>query len=325
MVDLHSHVVSEGFGDINDMVLPINTDLSTRPVIVPSNQQMRLACSAGVTTLFLIPGSGTSSGGFGVLFKTKTKAGFESAAIAAPGGLKIAQTHNPERRSGDLGATRSGLYWQLAYMNRAALAERKLGRDPGRPVRLELEHLQKVLSKELPVLIHTAASDGVSHTVRMWRGEFPTNSVLSHGCFDGWAMAAYAAKMGMPINQGPRTFDYFPTRSGQIVDIAKRYEDVGIRDFSLNTDAPVIPAEELFLQATVSSRFGASSRGMLRALTIHPARAFGLGLRLGSLEVGKDADIAVHSHNPIDPRSHVELVWIEGEVQYDRSRDGQWF
>jgi imidazolonepropionase-like amidohydrolase len=325
MVDLHSHVVSEGFGDINDMVLPINTDLSTRPTIVPSNRQMRLACAAGVTTLFLIPGSGTSSGGFGVLFKTKTRSRFEQAAIAAPGGLKIAQTHNPERRSGDLGATRSGLYWQLASMNRRALAERRHGPDPERPLRLELQHLQKVLASEMPVLIHTAASDGVSHTVRMWRGEFPTRSVLSHGCFDGWAMRAYVAKMGMPVNQGPRTFDYFPTRSGEIVDIAARYLEAGVKDFSLNTDAPVIPAEELFLQGSVSSRFGADSRAMLRALTIHPARSFGLESRLGSLEAGKDADLAVFSGDPLDPRSRVELVWIEGQVQYDRAADGQWF
>jgi imidazolonepropionase-like amidohydrolase len=325
MVDLHSHVVSEGFGDINDMVLPINTDLSTRPTIVPSNRQMRLACAAGVTTLFLIPGSGTSSGGFGVLFKTKTRSRFEQAAIAAPGGLKIAQTHNPERRSGDLGATRSGLYWQLASMNRRALAERRHGPDPKRPLRLELQHLQKVLASEMPVLIHTAASDGVSHTVRMWRGEFPTRSVLSHGCFDGWAMRAYVAKMGMPVNQGPRTFDYFPTRSGQIVDIAARYLEAGVQDFSLNTDAPVIPAEELFLQGSVSSRFGADGRAMLRALTIHPARSFGLDSRLGSLEAGKDADLAVFSGDPLDPRSRVELVWIEGQVQYDRAADGQWF
>lgn len=325
MVDLHSHVVSEGFGDINDMVLPINTDLSTRPTIVPSNRQMRLACAAGVTTLFLIPGSGTSSGGFGVLFKTKTRSGFEQAAIGAPGGLKIAQTHNPERRAGDLGATRSGLYWQLATMNRRAQAERRHGPDPERPLRLELQHLQEVLAGELPVLIHTAASDGVSHTVRMWRAEFPTRSVLSHGCFDGWAMRAYVAKMGMPVNQGPRTFDYFPTRSGEIVDIAARYLEVGVPDFSLNTDAPVIPAEELFLQGSVSSRFGADSRVMLRALTIHPARSFGLGDRLGSLEAGKDADLAVFNGDPLDPRSRVELVWIEGRVQYDRAIDGQWF
>jgi imidazolonepropionase-like amidohydrolase len=64
---------------------------------------------------------------------------------------------------------------------------------------------------------------------------------------------------------------------------------------------------------------------MLRALTIHPARSFGLDSRLGSLEAGKDADLAVFSGDPLDPRSRVELVWIEGQVQYDRAADGQWF
>ena len=99
----------------------------------------------------------------------------------------------------------------------------------------------------------------------------------------------------------------------------------GVPDFSLNTDANVMPQEELFLQGAVSARLGCDAYQMLRAVTIHPARAFGIQDRLGSLEPGKDADIVVTAGDPLDPRTRVELVLIDGEEQYDRERDGQWF
>ena len=90
MIDLHSHIVQNGWGGINDMVLPLNPELSTAPTIVPSNQQVRLACASGVTTIFLIPGSGTVMSGFGVLLKTKTAADWEESVLADPGGRLIA-------------------------------------------------------------------------------------------------------------------------------------------------------------------------------------------------------------------------------------------
>ncbi len=323
MIDLHSHVVQNGRGGINDMVFPVNTDLSTRGTITPSNRQFRLACASGVTSLFLIPGSGTSIGGFGVLMKTTTSSGYERSLLADPGGMKVAQTHNPERRGGDLGLTRAGLFWNLAHANRQAVAAIDAV-EAGEPVDLHIHDLARVHSGELPVLIHCAGSDGVAATARMWRLEFPTRSVLSHGSFDGWQVAPFLAEVGMPVNHGPRTFDFSVARTGRIVGSAAVFDEAGVPDFSLNTDAPVIPAWEFSLQGTVSARLGADSYRMLRALTLHPARSFGLDDRIGSLEVGKHADLVLWSGNPLDPRSRVESVWIEGRLQYDRNQHGQW-
>lgn len=319
MVDLHSHVVTDGWGGINDMVLPLNPEMSTAPTIKPSNRQLRLACASGVTTQFLIPGSGTSIGGFGVLFKSKTDATYAESVLADPGGMKVAQAYNPERGGGDVGRTRAGLYWLLRQINDKAIAAEAQDRfDP------RLNDLRKIHTKELPVLIHTAGSDGVTATVRMWRDEYDTQSVLSHGSFDGFTTAEYVARMGMPVNHGPRTFDTY-SRDGRIVGSSREYVEAGVPLFSLNTDAPVIPAHELFLQGSMSARQGIDPRLMLRALTIHPAESFGIGDRVGSLEVGKDADVVVFNGDPMDPRSHVEHVWIDGEHQYSPSVHGQWF
>jgi imidazolonepropionase-like amidohydrolase len=320
LIDIHSHVQTGGWGDINDMVLPINAEFRVAPTMRPGNPDVQRACAAGVTTLFGIPGSGTSMSGFGVLYKTKHDCTYEQAVFADPGGLKVAQDSNPQRGAGDFGASRAALGWLLRDANDRARAALDQGR-----FELALENLKKIHSKELPVLIHTAGSDGVANTARMWRDTYDTRSVLSHGSFDGWKSAPFVAGLDMPVNNGPRIIDYGPSREGRFVGMAAEYVDAGAPLISLNTDAPVLPQEELFLQGSMASRYGLDDYTALRALTIHPAQAFGIDDRLGSLEAGKDADIAVFDGNPIDPRSRVELVLIDGEIEYHRQRDGQRF
>jgi len=320
MIDLHSHVHTGGWGDLNDMVLPTNPGLSSRPTLVPSNPDVRRACAGGVTTMFGIPGSGTAISGFGVLYKAKTAATYEEVVVSAPGGMKVAQTHNPERRAGDLGATRAGLYWLIEEAcGRAAAASAAGVTSP------ELESLQRVLSRDLPVLIHCAGGHGVASTVRLWHEELGTRCTVSHGSFNGYKVAEYVARQGVPVNHGPRTADFRSTRTGAIVGSGAVYWGAGVPNFSLNTDSPVIPQEELSLQGAMTAHLGADSYQMLRAVTIHPARSFGIDDRVGSIEAGKDADIVLWSGDPLDPRSRVELVMIDGNIEYDRANDGQWF
>jgi imidazolonepropionase-like amidohydrolase len=320
LIDLHSHVQTGGWGDINDMVLPVNPEFRTSPTIRPGNPDVRRACAAGVTTLFGIPGSGTSMSGFGVLYKTKGDSTYEDTVFADPGGLKVAQDSNPQRGAGDFGASRAALGWLLRNVNDQARAELEQGRSDVR-----LKNLERVHAKELPILIHTAGSDGVANTSRMWRKTYDTRSVLSHGCFDGWKVRDYVAQSGIPVNNGPRMIEYQSSREGRVIGICKEYADAGAKLISINTDSPVVPQEELFLQGGMAARYGLDDYLALRALTIHPARAFGIDDRLGSLEPGKDADVAVFDGNPLDPRSRVELVLIDGHIEYDRAREGQRF
>ncbi len=319
-IDLHSHVQSSGFQDTNDMVVPINTDLRASVAVRTGNPNLQRALAAGITTLFGIPGSGTSISGFGVLYKTKgARTPYDECVLRDPGGMKVAQAYNPERGSGDLGSTRAGLSWLLEDINEKARAALAQGRkDPS------LANLMLVHAKQLPVLIHTAGSDGVGNTVRMWKERYDTRAVLTHGSFDGWKVAAYAARTGMPINNGPRIIDYQSAREGRFVGLAAEYLAAGAQ-VSLNTDSPVIPQEELGLQGTMASRYGADPYSMLAGLTIVPARSFGIDDRVGSLESGKDADVVMFSGNPQDPRSRVEWVMIDGKIEYDRLKQGQRF
>jgi imidazolonepropionase-like amidohydrolase len=207
----------------------------------------------------------------------------------------------------------------LQQINERAIAALEQDRfDP------RLENLKKVHARELPVLIHCAGAEGVADAVRMWHVRYGTRCVVSHGCFDGWKVAPWLAELGVPVNQGPRLVDYVSSRTGRIEPIAHTYWSAGVPNYSLNTDSSVIPQEQFFLQGAVAARQGVDGYQALRALTIHPARAFGIDDRVGSLETGKDADVVLWSGDPLDPRSKVELVLIDGEVQYDRKENGQW-
>ncbi|MAE28520.1 MAG: hypothetical protein CMJ87_05990 [Planctomycetes bacterium] len=320
MVDLHTHIHAGGWGDINDMVQAVNPELRSSPVLVPGNRMLSVACASGVTTLFGIPGSGTNIGGFGVLYKSKLRTDYNSAVLAGTAGMKVAQDSNPQRRSGDFGLTRAGMGWVLSDVNDRAVAALK-----GERFDLPLENLKRIHSGELPVLIHTAGSDGVVNTARMWRVTYDTRSILSHGSWDGYKAAPALAEMGIPVNHGPRTTDVYTSRNGRWNASSAAFVDAGVPLFSLNTDSPVIPQEEFFVQGAMSARWGADGYAMLRALTIHPAQAFGIEARVGSLEPGKDADIVLRTGDPLDPRSAVDLVLIDGSIEYDRERDGQWF
>jgi imidazolonepropionase-like amidohydrolase len=159
--------------------------------------------------------------------------------------------------------------------------------------------------------------------VRMWKLRYGLDAVVSHGCWDGWHAAGFAAATGTPVNVGPRVENLRAmTREDRVVGIASEYVSAGAPLVSLNTDSPVVPQEELFLQGTMSARLGGAPHEMLRALTTNPAQSFQLGERVGSLERGKDADIVLSSGDPLDPRSRIELVLIDGRVQYSREADG---
>ncbi len=321
LVDLHTHIHSGSFGDVNDMVQAVNPELKAGSAYNPNNSLIQVGRAGGVTTLFGIPGSGTNMGGFGFVYKSRATGGFAASIVRDPGGLKVAQDSNPAGRNAtDFGVTRAGMEWNLSDVNDRAVAMRKQGRRD-----VALDNLGKILTGELPVLIHTAGSEGVVNTARMWKVKYGANAVVSHGSFDGWKCAKALAEIGIPVNHGPRTIDYFSSREGRIVGSGAEFVAAGVPLFSLNTDSSVIPEELFFLQGSMSARYGADAYAMLRALTIHPAKTFDLAHRVGSLEAGKDADVVLWGGDPLDPRSAVRSVYIDGDLEYDRVRDGQLF
>jgi imidazolonepropionase-like amidohydrolase len=315
-VDLHHHV-SGGGGDINDMTMPLNAEMRTLDVVKPSDELIRRTAAGGVTTTLFIPGSGTNIGGFGVLLKMHGGGSLERMVFRELGAMKVAQGFNPERGSGDLGATRMGSQALLTQLLERGQAYEKAWREhaaggPRPALDPALEQLRKVFAKEVPVLIHTAGLRDCIATSRMFQDVFPVNMVLSHGCFDGWLAAASLAKRKTPLNLGPRMFQFDPY--GRMQGMCQAYWDAGCTNLSINTDAPVVAPEELQLQGAMAVRLGLPWDAALQALTIVPARQIGVGNRVGSLAVGKDADFQVTAGDPLDPRCQPRAVYIEGTL-----------
>lgn len=328
LIEAHSHV--GGSGDLNEMVYQTNPELRNWDQIIPHNDQMKVAIAGGVTTVCFIPGSGTNMGGWGALLKTGPGKP-EDVIIRAPGVLKIAQSGNPERRGGEVGSGRMGmnhvirqqLEMGMLYVREWDLFES--GQTTVKPeVNLRLEYFKPLFRREIPVVVHTQAYQVVQSTLRILHDEMNLRVVIDHGTFDSYKISEEIIKRDIPVMAGPRGFRYEP-EDGQIKGIVAEYAKRGVIALGVNTDAPVIPQEELFFQAAMAVRYGWDEEKALRGLTIEPAKALMIADRVGSLEVGKDADIVISTGSIIDPRNYVKQVFIDGNSVYDIKTDRRRF
>jgi len=327
LIDLHCHIAGTGLRDINEMVHPLNPELSTRPTIDPDSDFLKDALAGGVTTVLYIPGSGTNISGFGTLMHTGGGKTSEDLIVRFPGAMKVAQAWNPERMGGDLGTSRMGMWWGLrqvleearAYDEASTASEKSGGKAPAK--RPDLDLMRGLFQRKWPVIIHTADARDVMATVRIFNDEFKIPCIVSHGEFGGYKAAPEIAKRDLPANIGPRTYDWtIMVQDGRCYGIAARYHEAGVKKLSINTDSPVVPEEELIVQAAMSVRLGLPEELALRAVTIEPARAALIDHRLGSLEPGKDADIVLWTGNPLDVRNRPLMSIIGGRIAYDERK-----
>ncbi len=322
-IDLHNHIGGL-MSDINDMVHPTNPELSTWPTIDPENWLLQRAARWGVTTVLYIPGSGTNLSGFGVLMKTHGRTP-EEYLVRFPGAMKVAQGYNPERWGGDLGFSRMGMWWSLEQtLDRGkvyadAWKAHAAGGAPKPTVDPELEMLRGLFERKYPVIVHTAGARDIMGTVTMFKEKYGLQVIASHATFDAYRAAQAVADSGVPVNLGPRNYDMFFSRTGRMQPLASDYVAAGVKRFSLNTDAPVIPGEELFFQGTICVRLGIDRATAIRALTLEPALAVGIADQCGSLEPGKDADLYVTSGDPLDPRSRPLWTIVRGKLALDHT------
>lgn len=328
LIDAHSHV--GGSFDLNEMVYQTNPELRNWDQIIPNNEALKTAVAGGVTTVCFIPGSGTNMGGWGALMKTGPGT-VDEVIIKAPGVLKIAQSGNPERRGGEVGSGRMG----MNHVIRRQLEEGryyvrewdryeagKLGYEP--EVNLRLEYFKPLFRREIPVVVHTQAYQVVQSTLRILHDEMNLRVVIDHGTFDSYKISDEIIKRDIPVMAGPRGFRFEP-EDGQIKGIVAEYARRGVVALGVNTDAPVVPQEELAFQATMAVRYGWNPDAAIRGLTIEAAKALMIDDRVGSLEVGKDADIVISTGSIVDPREYVEQVFIDGKSVYDIKVDRRRF
>ncbi|MCF7974491.1 MAG: amidohydrolase family protein [Phycisphaerae bacterium] len=331
IVESHCHVGAD-MGDLNDMVMQVNPELRASDVVWLDDLPYTKAISGGVTTIHTMPGSGTNQGGFTVIIKTDPSDP-DNVILREFGAMKATQAFNPERRGGDLGATRMGMSWLLRQFLAQARSYHEgwvayeQGDTQEKPqFKPQWENLRRVFNKEIPTIVHTYSTWGVMQTIRMFNDENHLPVIATHTAFGGYGAAREAAKRpDVSINIGPRVVEFRSSveRDNRFHGMGAEYAQAGVKNLSINTDSvswtdSMAPQEELASQATVSARYGLDDQAALEGITINAARALKIDQRVGSLEVGKDADIVIKKTSLIDPTTPVEMVLVNGRIAYQR-------
>ncbi len=329
LVDAHCHIGSapEGFPmdteDTNDMVDPVAPQLRILDAIYPDDTAFGDALAGGVTCVQTLPGSGNVIGGQGVVIKTKPDV-TERMIVREPSSLKGALGENPVRvysAKNKLPNTRMG----SAFLMRDAFirarnyrAKKDAARAKSEPFDIDLgmETLVSTLDRNLVFHVHCHRSDDIQTAVRVAE-EFGLRFTIEH-CTEGHLIAPWLAEKGVRAAIGPTL-----TNKSKVELRNKTWEtprvlwEAGVH-FCIITDHPVVPIEHLSVCASLASRAGLPPEEALKAVTIYAAEHIGLEKRIGSLEPGKDADIALWDGDPLDSRSSVVHTFVNGECVFSK-------
>ncbi len=179
--------------------------------------------------------------------------------------------------------------------------------------------LVKVLRRELPLKVHAHRADDILTAIRICK-EFDLRFTLDH-CTEGYMIPKFIkgaiAEQGAGVIIGPLLSERSKIELKNLTFEAPRilYEN-GI-EFAMMTDSPVIPQQYLPICAALAVREGLPETEALRCITINAARISGIDERVGSLEAGKDADVAVFNGHPFDFRTRCVLTLVDGVVAHE--------
>lgn len=332
LVEAHCHIgiyeESIGFegADGNEMTTPATPEVRAIDGIKANANEMGLeaALKEGITTANVMPGSANVIGGTGVIIKTAPKTTVDQMAIVNPSGMKCALGENPMRvygrdkkqypmtRMGEAAILRKWLQNTKTYMEKME----KFADDPEKKpdVDLQLEPLVPVLRREIPLKVHSHRADDIAIAIRVAE-EFNVKLTWEHAT-EGHRNAAWIACKGVPAVWGPSLMGRMKWEMRELnFGTPKALYDAGVK-FCIQTDALGQSIGFLPICAAMAAKHGLPLDEAIKAITIYPAEILGVADRVGSIEVGKDADLRILSGEPLDIMTKVEAVFIDGKVEY---------
>lgn len=335
-IDAHSHVAIYGEPavwanmDLNEMTGPNQAQLRAIDALNPDDPALNDLVSAGITTVYTGPGSANIIGGTGIAIKTTGRTP-EEMIIPGTEAMKIALGENPKRvygeqkkkypatRMGNAALLRESLVAAQNYLckieqaQKEALTENKELKHPDRD--LKMEALGKLLRREMKARIHCHRKDDILTAIRIAE-EFNLDFVIEH-CTEGYKIADILAAKGVKATVGPLLLTRDKMELNEITlknpgILTKAGVKIALQ-VDGNSDTRWLP-----LHAGIAVREGMDEAEAFRAITINAAEILGINHRLGSLEEGKDADIAIFSGNPFFTYTVCEQTYINGKLVYMR-------
>jgi imidazolonepropionase-like amidohydrolase len=326
LIDAHSHagLDEEGYGsegwDYNEAVDPATPWLRAIDGINPTEMGLRDAAANGVTTVCVVPGSANVLGGEGVIIHTYGNV-VDEMVVSRDAGLKVAFGENPKRvyqqqkkmpttRMGTAAILREHLVKAANYMAKLERGEKDPEKTPERDLRME--NLVRVLRREIPLRAHAHRADDMMTALRIAE-EFNVRIVIEHAT-EGHKIAEQLARRQVPAVVGPSLSSRSKVELQELdFRTAAVLNAEGVK-VALTLDHPVIPLKYLPVVAALAVRYGLPEQEAWKAITINPAEILGIDDRVGSIEVGKAADLVLWSGDPLDVRSRAERVLIDGRI-----------
>jgi imidazolonepropionase-like amidohydrolase len=347
LIDVHSHMGvypspgTSNHSDGNEATHPVTSQVWAEHSIWPQDPQWEKALAGGVTTAQILPGSANLIGGRGVTVKNVPSNTVQGMKFpGAPYSLKMACGENPRRLYGSRGQSPSTRMGNMAgyrqawadavkYKNEWSLYQSKL--DAGeegakQPLRdLRMETLVGVLDGEIRIHNHCYRADEMAQMIDMSK-EFGYEIAAFHHAVEAYKVAPLLAENNVCAVMWADWWGF----KQEAFDMVR--ENIALVDYAgacaiIHSDHALDVQrlnQELAKAMSAANRMGleVDRASAMRWLTLNPARSLGLDSSIGSIEVGKNADLVLWNRDPFSVYAKADKVWIDGALRFDRDNAG---
>lgn len=337
LIDIHTHYgtyllpqAAEDVSDVTEDSDPNVADTWIEHAVRPADPAFSRALAGGVTTLQILPGSGALFGGRSVVVHPVPAVRLAEMRFPnAPQGLKMACGSNPANSFGRRGLAPNSRQGEIAAVRRAFIEAQRY-RDEwesGNGNRdLRLDTLVAAMNGDLPVHLHCYRAEDIATWIDVL-AEFGVSLAAVHHATEAYKIAPMLAERGVCAAVWPDWWGFKREAEDAIPENAA-FVDAAGGCAIMHSDIPLL-GSLLNIEAAKAAAAGRRAgldippEHAIRWITSNPARAMGLGDRIGRLAPGMNADIVLWSGDPFSIYSHADIVLIDGAIAYDRADPGR--
>lgn len=332
LIDVHSHMGvypwpgGSGNSDGNEATSPFTPRVWAEDSFDPEDPAIPRARAGGVTTIQVLPGSANLIGGQAVVLKLRPSRTVDPMVFTqAPRSIKMACGENPKRVYGEAAdddqvQTRMGEIALLRqkFQKAKEYSVARNGKTPP-PADLDLDVLSDVLAGKIRVNLHCYQGHDIAGWFRV-ADEFGFRIVTIHHALEAYKVRDLLAAHGTGIATWPDWWGFKLEAWDGIPEGPALVSSVGVPVATHSDSASHI--QRLNIEAAKMVRYGMTEADALESITLDPARLLGVDAWVGSVEVGKHADLALFDKFPLDGTSRCMRTWVDGTLVYDRAQEG---